>query len=144
MSKNMQKVRPRERSLILDALTNAANGMKGDDAIERFLAELLTESERITIGRRILIAQMILAGKTQIEIRAELNISPNTYTRTRRWLEGQLPNYEDALKAYAAEHKKKVSSHESYPPAFSFAALQKKYPMHFLLFTVAEEIFKKR
>lgn len=146
MSKRVSHHKPKEREKILNALFSTARSMGDGGAVEKFIIELLTESEQLTIGRRILIAQMILSGKSQAQISYELSVSPNTFSRTRKWLEKQLPNYGDAI----SEHKEKLDTakdakikQRKHIDPTSFAALRRKYPAHFLLFTIAEGLFKK-
>lgn len=150
MSKSTKKLKRGERQLTLEALLSVAEGMRGNNPVTAFINELLTESERITIGRRILIAQMILAGRTQAEVSYKLNVSPNTFSRTRGWLRGQVPNYEDSLKAYeegVRERKTKRGQikqrHQERSVPFTFTHLRKRYPAHFLLFNLTEAAIKK-
>jgi Trp operon repressor len=147
MSINHKKLNSRQREIILEALFSSAKEIHKNNSVEYFINTLLTESEQITIGRRILIAQMILAGKTQSEISYLLNVSPNTFTRTRKWLNKQIPNYNDALKEYQKEHSAKSSNptknKKIYVDPVSFKGLRKKFPMHFLLFNIAEELITK-
>lgn len=129
--------------------------MDGEYPAVTFIEKLLTESERNIIGRRLLISQMILAGKSQAEIRYEFSVSPNTFTRTRKWLQQQLPNYNDTLKEYNTElqlkkaklqHTKKIKANRdgSHPDYLSFEAMRYRYPGHFLLFNFAEELLKRK
>lgn len=134
-------MRLREKELVLSALHGCADSLT---AIS-FVDQLLTESEKLTIGRRILIAQMILSGHSQAEIREILNVSPNTFTRTRKWLNGQIPNYDKALKEYGEQINKRDSTqtkNKNYDPT-TFQGLRNKYPMHFLFFNLAEELLHK-
>ncbi|MFT7507051.1 MAG: Trp operon repressor [Acidimicrobiales bacterium] len=147
MSTNHKKLNSRKKELILEALYAGVKSMPQDNSVEYFINTLLTESEKITIGRRILIAQMILAGKTQAEIRYILGVSPNTFTRTRKWLNKQIPHYDDAIKKHAVEQMaravKRNGTRKKYIDPLSFTGLRKKFPMHFLLFNVAEELIVK-
>jgi len=147
MSKNIQNLNPHQKELTLTALYESAKQFDGTQPVIGFIDELLTDSEKITIGRRILIAQMILAGSRQTEIREKLNVSPNTFTRTRKWLEGQIPKYGEVLEEYkktAAAHalRNRKRKKERYDP-LTFKGMRKKYPMHFLFFNLAEELHKK-
>jgi len=148
------QIKKSEKDMTLNALYQAAARMKGDRAAATLVDTLLTESERLMLGRRILIAQLILAGDTQREICARLNVSPNTVSMTRKWLTEQIPEYDKALKAYqeAAAQKKAArdaknprgqSKYKEYPDPLSFAGLKQRYPMHFLLFNLAEALLKK-
>lgn len=105
------------------------------------LMSVLTRREKIAIGRRLLIAQAILGGKTRMEIQSELGISPNTFTQVNRWLRSEFVTYQ----AFSVTHpitsaRSKRSKHIQ---PFSYEHLKRSYPMHFLLFTIAEEIWKK-
>lgn len=151
MSRKIAKIKEQEKALTLQALEEAARRMSGTYPAVTLINELLTESEKITLGRRILIAQMILAGKTIGEIRETLRVSPNTYTQTRKWLDSQIPNYDDLLKKIKQEEEaKKVQRHEKslkvkkYAPANTFQGVKERYPMHFLLFSLAEELLTIR
>ncbi len=104
---------------------------------------LLTDTERITIGRRLLIANLILSGYTRMEINERLNVSPNMYAKIKRWIAEELPNFESATKVERSRIKTKNKVEKPYIDPFSFAALQKKYPMHYLLFTLSKELIKR-
>lgn len=147
MSKSIKKQRPKEKLLTEQALYEAARLMDGKNPAVTFIEKLLTESERNIIGRRILISQMILAGKSQAEIRYEFSVSPNTFTRTRKWLSQQIPDYNTTLKEFKAEKERKEQTRTERKRTeqsdyFSFTSFRRRYPGHFLLFNIAEELFK--
>ena len=137
----VMKVRSKElpnskRTETLDALYTAVSGLKGRDAVKRFLRDLLTESERIMLGRRILIARALLVGKTYDEIVEELHVGKDTVVRVSHWLEDQMPGYEEAIAEMEKEfdaRKKKYEDKRMYG-ASALHRLKKKYPTHFLLF----------
>ena len=125
-----------ERIKTLDELYTAAGALKGRAAMKAFLKDLLTESERIMLGRRVLIARQLLAGRGYDEISEELRVAPNTIRRVDRWLEDQFPGYEDAIQNMEIEfkkRKKKVDDKYLYATSALYR-LKKKYPIHFLLF----------
>jgi uncharacterized protein YerC len=99
--------------------------------MKRFLRDLLTESERIMLGRRIMIAQLLLSGKTTREIAAELGVGLDTVWRVEKWLVDEVPGYEDALKGMERALKKRRTRAEQ---AADFARLKRNYPLHFLFF----------
>lgn len=135
------KVRSKElskedRIAVLDALYTAASSVKGRDAVKLFLRDLLTESERIMLGRRILIAQKIMAGVGYDNISSEMRVGKDTIARVHRWLRDQLPGYENAIQEMEKEftaRKKKSDDKYLYATSLLFR-LKKKYPLHFLLF----------
>lgn len=135
------KVRARELSKedrieTLDALYTAAGTIRSRSAMKSFLRDLLTESERIMLGRRIRIARDILAGKPTDDIADSMHVGYDTIYKVRRWLDDQFPGYEDAIKCMEDEFaRRKKKSNEKYMYATSaLYRLKKKYPIHFLLF----------
>ena len=135
------KVKARElsredRIQILDALYTAAGTVKGRAAMKLFLRDLLTESERIMLGRRILIARKLIAGETFDEINDVLHVGRDTVWRVERWLHDQFPGYEQAIKELEkvyTERKRKRDDKYLYATSALYR-LKKKYPLHFLLF----------
>lgn len=146
MSTNVANLNPHKKQLILDSLYACAETFNDQKSATDFIDQLLTESEKVTIGRRIVIAQMILAGCPQTEVRATLGVSPNTFARTRSWLNGEIANYADALSEHRITTAKKDSKRKKTGKKFdplTFKMMRKKFPMHFLFFNLAEEILIK-
>ena len=119
----------------VEAFSKFVNG----DASNAF-AGLLTKSEQIKIGRRILIANAILAGKTRMEIQNVFHISPNTFTHIRRWLESECAKYE----APQTTHTKQTSYSKTMLAPFSYDDMKRRYPAHFLLFSLVEHFFQNK
>ncbi len=118
----------------LDYLYTAAGSVHGRDGMKTFLKDLLTPSERIMLGRRIWIARLLLAGHSQREIGERLKVGPNTVSKVEQWLSDQFPGYETAITGLEKELDRRAVRRESFEDPFSFAALKRKYPLHFLLF----------
>ncbi len=135
-----------ERIKTLDALYTAAGTVRGRVAMKTFLRDLLTESERIMLGRRILIARGTLAGRSADDIAEEMRVGYDTVYKVRRWLDDQFPGYENAIRemekefakrkgARGGHEKKGGESIDRYLYATSaLYRLKKKYPLHFILF----------
>lgn len=131
----------------LRVLWEAAETADKHGATIGFLKNLLTESEQLMLGRRLLIARMLLSGLPQKEIMNRLRVSPNTIWKVNKWLVEQIPEYGEALKKVDAESKERAAkstkpSYHRYQP-LSFSALKRKYPMHFLLFNVVDKILER-
>ncbi len=122
----------KERVEVLDSLYTAASGLKGREAMKLFLRDLLTPSERVMLGRRIVIARRILAGQSAKDIGKELCVGYDTIYRVERWLGDQLPGYEKAIQHLEAEVAKR-KDRKLYAQSALYR-LKKKYPLHFLLF----------
>lgn len=127
----MKELGEKERIATLDALYTAAGSLRGRDAMKDFLRDLLTESERVMLGRRIMIARLLLSGATRREIATRLQVGLDTIQRIERWLSDQMPGYENAIAGLERAHGKREQKFEADK---RFAALKRKYPLHFLLF----------
>lgn len=134
MKKKKSDLTDQEIMKTLDTLYTAASAVKGRDAVKLFLKDLLTESERLMLGRRITIARLLLRGISHYEVRQRIGVGYTTITRVERWLEDELPGYEQALKGLEKEMDRRAVRAEIKDNPFSYAALKKKYPLHFLLF----------
>ena len=132
-SKNLTN---KQRIKTLDTLYTAAGSLRGRGVMKAFLRDLLTESERIMLGRRILIARELLFGATYDEIVEKYNVGKDTVLRIVRWLDEQFPGYEDVLEDMEKEmkdRKKKAEDKHLYATSALYR-LKKKYPLHFLFF----------
>jgi len=127
----------RHRIEVLDALYTAASGLKDRQAMKLFLRDLLTESERIMLGRRIVIARRLLAGDSYDLIESDMHVGRDTIWRVQRWLFDQLPGFEQAIKELEKEMDKRKFK-KQYAKSALFR-LKKKYPAHFLLFSIAKK-----
>ena len=132
MKKKLDKLSKSEKMVTLDTLYIAASNVRGRDAMKAFLKDLLTPSERIMLGRRIIIARLLLSGETYSEITKRMGVGHDTINRVQKWLEDQFPGYEDAVKRVEEEFSKREEKKLYYES--TLYQLKKKYPMHFLLF----------
>lgn len=132
MKVRARRLTDKHRIDILDTLYTAAGAVRGRAAMKLFLRDLLTESERIMLGRRIIIARLLLAGESQRVIETRLKVGRDTVGRVQRWLEDQLPGFEKAI----IELEKELEGREmrrNYAQSALYR-LKKRYPAHFLLF----------
>ena len=136
MKVRAKELSDKQRIETLDALYTAAGTVRGREAMKLFLRDLLTESERIMLGRRIVIARKLMAGEKYDDIAGELRVGYDTVYRVHRWLLDQLPGYEQAVKGMEKEFGKRREKWEERKlyATSSLYRLKKKYPLHFLLF----------
>lgn len=134
MKKRPDTLTAEEKRRTLDMLYTATASLRGREAMRLFLRDLLTESERIMLGRRIWIARLLLSGETYDEIASLLRVGNSTIRRVDRWLNEQIPGYEKAIQGIEDVVDKRALAAERRENPFSYAALKKKYPLHFLLF----------
>src|SRR3989344_5874682 len=134
-----------EKIKYLDALYTATSVLKTRDDMKKFLRDLLTESERIMIGRRIVIAHKLLQDEGYDQIATDLKTGKDTITKVHRWLQDETRGYEKAIEKFQKilekrEEKRSKSSHYYNHP---FDQLKKRYPLHFLLFNLFDKLNKK-
>lgn len=132
MKVKISKLSEKERIHTLDALYTAASAVKGRNAVKLFLRDLLTPSERIMLGRRIIIARLLLGGESQREVSRRLGVGLDTIHKIERWLSDQMPGYEQAIEGMEEEFNKRQEK-RLYATSALYR-LKKKYPLHFLLF----------
>ncbi len=135
MKKRAHMLSDKEKMVTLDALYTAASTLHGRADMKAFLRDLLTSSERIMLGRRIIIARMLMSGYTYRDIAERLGMGIDTVHRVQKLLYDQVPGYERAVKGIETEMEKrrrrKIYSDDSWKG--SLARLKVKYPLHFLL-----------
>ena len=132
MKRRPKDLTKEETIVTLDTLYTAASAVRGRDAVKLFLRDLLTPSERIMLGRRIIIARMLMSRTSHEEIGERLRVSSATIGRVHRWLKDQLPGFEQAVKGMEKEFEKR-NEKKLYATSMLYR-LKKKYPLHFLLF----------
>lgn len=143
-------VRTGEEKETLRIFWAAAEAADRKDKGLSFLKGVLTESEQMLFGRRIRIAQMLLRGATRFEIIEVLHVSPNTITKVNQWLAGQMPEYEEVLRKTVCDARTRATKRKRPTPWYRresvlpFARLRRRYPLHFLLFNIADELLVQR
>ena len=129
-----KELEEKQRIETLDALYTAAGTVRGRAAMKLFLRDLLTESERIMLGRRILIAQKLLIGEEVEDISKSMKVGYDTVYRVKRWLRDELPGYEKAITGMEEEFRERALKKEY--ATSGLARLRRKYPAHFLLLSL--------
>ena len=144
------KVRPRkidnkEKIEYLDALYTAVESLKSREEVKNFLRDLLTESERIMVGRRIIIAKRLLDNQCYDQIIKEMKVGPDTIMRVHRWLEDDIDGYEKVVKKLEKVLESRQERRDkAYTDPFSFEGLKKRYPLHFFLFNLFDDLNKEK
>jgi uncharacterized protein YerC len=134
MKRKKEDLKDREFMKTLDLLYTAASSVKGRDDVKQFLKVLLTPSERIMLGRRVWIARLLIQGTPYASIASTLHVGMGTIQRVKHWLDDAFPGYEQAMAGLEKEMDKRAIRREIFDNPFSYAALKRKYPLHYLLF----------
>jgi uncharacterized protein YerC len=132
MKRRLDDLSKKEMIATLDALYTSASALHGREAIRLFLRDLLTPSERVMLGRRVIIARMLINGTSYDSIGKRLRVGKATIGRIHRWLKDQFPGFENAIKEMEKEFDKRAR--KAPMEVFSYAWLKRRYPLHFLLF----------
>ncbi len=137
MKVKIGKLSDKEVMHTLDTLYTAASAIHGRESVKLFLRDLLTPSERIMLGRRLIIARKLLSGETYDEIAQSLGVGSDTISRIDKWLSDQMPGYEQAIAGLEKEFNRRQEK-KMYATS-ALHRLKKKYPLHFLLFPIPKK-----
>lgn len=124
-----------EKKKFLGEFYTMVSLLRGRDEVKKFFKDLLTLSEVVMISRRIQVAKMLLEGFGYEEIRKQLKVGKTTISQVEKWLNNGFGGYKEIIKRY---RKKGVKWKADGLPAvpFSWQAIKKKYPLHFLLINI--------
>ncbi len=135
-----RKVQKGDKIRYLDALYTSVSLIKGREEVKNFLRDLLTESERIMLGRRIIIAQKLLKEESYEQIARDLHVGTDTINRVHRWLADEVNGYEQVVKKLEKElNIRQAKADSKYIDPFSFKGLRKRYPLHFFLLNLFDK-----
>lgn len=138
-----RKLGKQEKIEYLDALYTAVESLGSREEVKNFLRDLLSESERIMIGRRIVIAKRLLNEEPYEQIIREMKVGADTVTRVHQWLEDDVEGYEKVVrKLKRVLESREEKRNKAYVAPFSFQGLKNRYPLHFFLFNLFDD-FKK-
>ena len=139
-----RKINKEEKIEYLDALYTAVESLGSREEVKNFLRDLLTEGERIMVGRRIIIAKRLLNEEPYEQIIREMRVGGDTITRVHRWLEDDVHGYEKVVKKLerVLESRQEKRNRANVDP-FSFQGLKKRYPLHFFLFNLFDKLNQK-
>ncbi|MBY0472708.1 hypothetical protein K2Q00_00265 [Patescibacteria group bacterium] len=130
MKRKIDDLTKQEIIVTLDTLYTATSVLKGREVTKLFLKELLTQSERIMLGRRIIIARLLLAGESYDAIQRRMRVGKTTVSRVQRWLDDQIFGYEHVITGIEKELKKRTQK-RLYATSLAYR-LKKKYPLYYL------------
>jgi len=129
----------------LDLLWTSIAELKTREEVKNFFKDLLSESEAIMLSRRLMVALYLLQDKSYGEINRLMSISEATIAKVHRWLASGFGGYENAIKKFnQAVVRRAKNNRGKYLEPYSFAWLKRKYPLHFLLFNIFDQLKRKK
>ncbi len=126
----------------LDKLALQAFSLATESTSDSIIIKLLTPKEKVALGRRLIIAEAIKAGKTRMEINERISISPNTFTQIKRWIDSDQKIYSPA--STDGDASRKHAPRRQRVENFSYEDMKRRYPAENLLFTIVEELWKRK
>ena len=142
-----EKIKSNIRSKCLDALYAALDLAKERNEVKSFVNDILTEGEKIMVGRRILIAKRLLTGKPHREIVAEMGVGLDTVYRVKRWLGGRHKGYEkvvEKIRRAVRPSAKRQSEFRDYYPTSGLAEIRRRYKSYYWLSDLLDEMNKDK
>src|SRR3989338_2134609 len=130
----------------LDALYAALDLAKERNETKSFVNDILTENEKIMVGRRILIAKRLLNGQPYRKIVVEMGVGPDTVYRVKKWLGGRHKGYEKVVEKIkkAIGPIKRRSGFRDYYPTSGLAEIRRQYKSYYWLSDLLDEINKDK
>ncbi len=135
----------KNKNKYLDALYTALEYAKARNEVKQLISDLLTESEQIMFGRRILIAKGLLKKWPHDQIVREMGVGLDTVYRVQKWLGGRHKGYEkvvEKIKKSVRPKSKRKSEFLDYYPTGGFAEVRRRYKSYYWLSDLLDEINK--
>lgn len=141
-----KKIEKDIRSKCLDALYAALDFAKERNEIKSFVNDILTEGEKIMVGRRILIAKKLLIKQPYRKIVTEMGVGLDTVYRVKKWLGGRHKGYEKVIEKVkkAVRPIKHKSGFRDYYPTGGLADIRRRYKSYYWLSDLLDEINKDK
>lgn len=111
--------------------------LRSREEAKNFFKDLLTLSEVVMISRRLHVARMLMEGYKYEEIRKKMKIGVSTISHVDRWLNSGFGGYKSVVRRFKDGQLRKRKQTLPATP-FSWQAVKRKYPLHFLLLNLLE------
>ena len=147
MKLEAKKLKSGIREKCLDAFFSALEHVESQNTIKQFLNDVLTESEKIMVGRRILIAARLLKGQPYEGIVREMGVGQDTVYRVKKWLGSRHRGIEKVAEKFKKAVKSgpgRRSEFRDYYPTSGFAAIRRRYKTYYWISDLLDEINSKK
>ena len=124
MKADRGKISDRKRQLYYDRLCNFVLSMDQKWKVDVLLREFLSDSEKIMLGRRLVIADMLRGRKRTRDIANRLGVGLDTIVFVNRWLRGLPRGSRNLRRGYSSSRRSGSSDHVK----SEFEAFLDKYP----------------
>ncbi|PIV43380.1 MAG: hypothetical protein COX92_02620 [Candidatus Nealsonbacteria bacterium CG_4_10_14_0_2_um_filter_40_15] len=134
---------PKEKRIqMIGEFYDVIASLKTREEVRLFFKDLLTPDEITTLMRRIEVAALLMAGFTYEKIAQLLGVGRGKVTNVQKSLTRSGDGYKIIIKRLLESRKKKLKTQKKWARTAnsSFESLKQKYPLHFLLFNLIDEI----
>lgn len=145
MKVNSEKLKKEAKEKFLDILYAALDYAKSRNEIKSLISDILTESEKIMLGRRILIAKRLLEKQSYPQIVREIGVGFDTVYKVKKWLGGRHQGYKKIVEKFDEIIRSKTklkSGFKDYYPSGGLADLKRRYRSYYWLSNLLDEINK--
>ncbi|MDP3697102.1 MAG: Trp family transcriptional regulator [Candidatus Taylorbacteria bacterium] len=141
MKINSEKLKKETKEKLLDILYAALDHAKSQNEVKSFINDILTESEKIMLGRRILIAKRLLEKQSYPQIAREVGVGFDTIFKVKNWLGGRHRGYKKVVEKFDKIIRSKTKSgFRDYYPSGPFADLKRRYKSYYWLSNLLDEV----
>ena len=139
---HLNKLPKEKRIQMIGEFYDVIDSLKNRGEIRLFFKDLLTPDEIATLMRRIEVAVLLIAGFTYKQIAEVLGVGKGKVTNVQRVLVRSGEGYKIVVKRLLEKRKRRLKQQKKWERAgrSSFERLKQKYPLHFLLFNLFDEI----
>jgi len=147
MKLNSAKIKKGTRGQFLDVLYAALYHAGLKNEIKSFVNDILTESEKIMLGRRILIAKRLIEKQSYPQIARAIGVGYDTIYKVKQWLGGRHQGYKKIVEKFDRVIRSKVKSRSGFKDYYKsgpFADLKRRYKSHYWLSDLLEDLNKDK
>ena len=145
MKFHLSKLPESKRIQMISEFYDVISCLKNREEIRLFFKDLLTPDEIAMFMRRIEVAVLLLAGYTYEDIVEYLGVGKSKIANVQKTLDKGGQGYKLIMKRLLDLRRKKIDLHKRKTKALysDFEKLKQRYPLHFLLFNLADQILEK-
>ncbi len=142
---HLNKLPKENRIQMIGEFYDVIASLKNREEVRLLFKDLLTPDEIATLMRRIEVAALLIAGYTYDQIAELLGVGKGKVTNVQKSLILSGEGYKIIIRRLLENRKKrlKIKNRGIKANNSSFAKLKQKYPLHFFLFNVIDEISEK-
>jgi len=138
----LNKLPKEKRIQMIGEFYDVIASLKNREEARLFFKDLLTADEIATLMRRIEVATLLTAGYTYDQIAKLLKVGRGKITNVQKRFSAGGAGYKIIIKRLLENRKKRLKFQNKKAKVLnsSFGRLKQKYPLHFFLFNIIDEL----